>query len=182
MLPSTMRAGEWFTGDVVDATSGAGLTFYFVSHKDTTSRLTLEEVSADLELRDFATVGPGRDVSTLDAVVQVLLGNAPEDETWPLNRPVPDEIRVFADYLLSEPVVPVRTNPLSLANLAAIVSGAGVGAGIGFAMGGPTPLLIITIPAGIVIGAAATGAGYGLRDGLHWKIRKWMGVPPDWKP
>jgi hypothetical protein len=175
-----MRPGEWFSGEVIDRDSGAGLTYSFVSYKDMTDRLNLQQIATDLELRNFRTVGPNGRVSTFDAVVEVLLSNAP-DARRP-NQQAPQEIRDFAEYLISEPVVPIRTNPLRLEKLATIVTGAGVGAGIGFALGGPTPLLIVTLPAGVIIGSAAAGVGYGLRDGLHYKIRKWFGVPDDWKP
>ncbi|PCJ25085.1 MAG: hypothetical protein COA96_08040 [SAR86 cluster bacterium] len=82
----------------------------------------------------------------------------------------------FAEYLSMVSVIPFENSPLgadSLGNLLKI-GGYGVGAYIGFVVGGTTPLLFITVPAGMVICGAAAGIGQGLEVGLKSKITKFL--------
>jgi hypothetical protein len=88
-----------------------------------------------------------------------------------INKP---EYFEFAAYLAMTPVVPFENSPLSaesLGNLLTKAGGYGVGAYIGFITGGTTPLLFITVPAGMVICGAAAGIGRGLEEGLRSRVR-----------
>jgi len=88
------------------------------------------------------------------------------------------DVAAFSEYVAFAPVVPIEQSPLSTAALGQLLTVGGIGGGIGLlAAGGPTPLLLVTVPVGIILCAAAKGAGEGLADGLRHRIRQWMGVP-----
>lgn len=78
----------------------------------------------------------------------------------------------FAEYLTFAPVVPIERSPLEGLSLDQIVQtgGTGVGAYIGIVVAGATPLLFITVPAGMIICGAAAGVGMGLFKGLSDRI------------
>lgn len=71
----------------------------------------------------------------------------------------------FAEALLNEELVPFESSPLQAVSLAQLTKASGVatGAYIGFVIAGETPLLLITVPAGMMICGAAAGIGEGLR-------------------
>jgi hypothetical protein len=84
----------------------------------------------------------------------------------------------LAEYAAYAPVIPLRDSPLDLHSLGGLLvkgSVAGGGAFMGFAvgMGAESPLLFITVPAGIII----VGAAGAITDGLRYQIRKLMRVP-----
>lgn len=83
----------------------------------------------------------------------------------------------FAEYLISARIIPFEQSPLSaesLGNIAASTSVTGVGAVVGYLIAGPTPLLLITVPAGIIICGAAAGVARGLEDGLRRRITRFI--------
>lgn len=86
------------------------------------------------------------------------------------------EFYEFAEYVSMTPVIPFENSPLSAESLGALltkVGGYGVGAYIGFLIvGGSTPLLLITVPAGMIICGAAAGISQGLEKGLKERIYK----------
>jgi len=91
-------------------------------------------------------------------------------------QPSPDDIR-FAECVSFERVIPIEQSPLiqeSLAKLATTASGVGIGAYIGFVAFGQSPLLLITVPAGIIICGAARGIGQALEEGLRDRILGWI--------
>ncbi len=93
------------------------------------------------------------------------------------------EVLAFAEYVTYANVVPVEHSPLSLdslGNLLASRSGAAAGVGVGIMVaGGPTPLLLVTVPLGMIIVGSAKGIADGLEDGFRYRIRRLMGVPSD---
>lgn len=82
----------------------------------------------------------------------------------------------FAQYLVYSPVVPIESSPLggkALSDLA--TAGSGIGGALGaYATG--EPLLLLTIPGGIVLCAAARGISDALRIGLRARLLDLMGV------
>ena len=81
----------------------------------------------------------------------------------------------FAKYLAFSPVVPFRRNPLDLEAVASLVtsaSGAGLGAYAGFVVGGVSPLILITVPAGMILFGTASGIAQGLEAGLRERIKR----------
>jgi hypothetical protein len=89
----------------------------------------------------------------------------------------------FAEYVSYADVVPFESSPLSPDSLGKILtagSGAGIGAGVALMVaGGPTPLLFVTVPAGMIVCGAAMGVSEALQKGLRYKILKLMGVPTE---
>jgi hypothetical protein len=64
---------------------------------------------------------------------------------------------------------------LSLADIATKASPTAVGVYIGYeAAGGHTPLLLLTVPAGMIICGAAGGLARGLEEGIREKIKKML--------
>jgi hypothetical protein len=89
----------------------------------------------------------------------------------------------FAQYLTYEPVIPFESSPLGAKSLAALVTGATtVGAALGYAAT-REPIVLLTVPAGLVLGGAAVGAAAGTAIGLaeivRYRLRKLLGVPDD---
>jgi hypothetical protein len=87
----------------------------------------------------------------------------------------------FAEYLALAPIVPFEESPLIGSSLGAIFatgSAVGTGTAIGFIVaGGPTPLLALTVPAGIIICGAAVGVAEGLQAGLRHRLTRLIGGP-----
>jgi hypothetical protein len=82
---------------------------------------------------------------------------------------------LLADLLFRD-TIPWRGSPLagqSLGGLLATVSGSGFGAAIGTYLG-HGPLLLLTVPAGIVVvgltSYVTAGVGMGLQEGLRQKV------------
>lgn len=96
----------------------------------------------------------------------------------------------FAEYLAFEARIPFESSPLGGKTLTALVTASGsAGAALGYAATSD-PIVLVTVPAGIVIGGAALGVGAGLATGLaevvHQGVCRLMGVPghepPDQQP
>jgi hypothetical protein len=91
------------------------------------------------------------------------------------------ELLAFAEYVSYADIVPFESSPLSPDSLGKILtagSGAGIGAGVAIMVaGGPTPLLFVTVPAGMIVCGAAMGVSEALQKGLRYRILKLMGVP-----
>ena len=89
----------------------------------------------------------------------------------------------FAQYLAYARVVPFEASPLtpkSLSDLAA--AGGGIGGALGAYVTGD-PLLLLTIPTGIIVCGAARGVGQALEIGLRAKLLGLMNVDdPDNAP
>ena len=89
----------------------------------------------------------------------------------------------FAEYLAFEAIVPFESSPLGAKALATLVGTTGTaGAALGYAATGD-PIVLITVPAGIVLAGAAIGVGggaaVGLAEGIRHQICRLMGVPED---
>lgn len=84
----------------------------------------------------------------------------------------------WARYLATEPLVPFESSPLSGQSVAQVAgaSAGAVGASVGALVTGD-PILLVTVPAGIIICGAAAGIADGLRVGTRYWILKLMGVP-----
>jgi len=85
----------------------------------------------------------------------------------------------FVERLTADNLIPFEESPLaamSLLDIAKMVAGGGTGAIIGLVAAGPTPLLLITVPLGIVLCGAAPGVGKALGVGLGYRLLKLMGL------
>jgi hypothetical protein len=92
----------------------------------------------------------------------------------------------FAEYLAFEAVVPFESSPLGSKALATLVGAtASAGAGLGYAANGD-PIVLITVPAGIVVAGVALGIGAGaatgLAEGIRHQLRSVMGLVDDSSP
>ncbi len=79
----------------------------------------------------------------------------------------------FAQHLAFSRVVPFEQSPLeldSIANLVTNASGLGVGAYVGFVTVGVSPLLFLTVPAGMILCGAASGVAKALEEGLRRRL------------
>jgi hypothetical protein len=91
----------------------------------------------------------------------------------------------FAEYITLAPLVPFEQSPLtgvSLGTIFATGSIGVIGASLGLVLaGGPTPLLFITVPAGLIVCGAAMGVAEGLQQGLRRRLTRAIGgpEPPD---
>jgi hypothetical protein len=88
----------------------------------------------------------------------------------------------FAQQISFAQLIPFEESPLDLHSLGSIFSKPtvlGIGALVGFAAVGfaATPLLLVTVPAGIVIVGAAKGVGEALEKGLADRLQRFMGMP-----
>ncbi len=94
----------------------------------------------------------------------------------------PTPIEVFADYAAFANVIPLQKSPLSLVSLAGKAAEvaskpAALGALIGVAAGGFTPLLLLTVPAGIILCGTATAFAKIVDERRHQLLDYVLGVP-----
>lgn len=89
-----------------------------------------------------------------------------------LNLPKGD--KEFISYLVDESIVPMEQSPLSTVSLQNLgkASGITIGAYMGFVVAGSTPLLFITVPAGMILCGASYGIAFGLQEGLKARITR----------
>ena len=96
------------------------------------------------------------------------------------NSPVAEIInddKEFGEYMAFERMVPFENSPLDLESLSKIVlqaTGAGLGAYAGFILAGPTPLLFVTAPAGMILFGAAKGIADALEQGLRERLLNYL--------
>jgi hypothetical protein len=92
----------------------------------------------------------------------------------PTYQPTKDDVR-FAEMISFDRLIPFEESPLELESLAKLATTAsGLALFVGFVVFGPSPLLLIALPTGIVLCGAARGIGQGLEEGLRDKIRDWI--------
>ena len=109
-------------------------------------------------------------VETVETVVEKVLREYLQSFAFADER----RFLAFAESVVYEPHVPISRSPIagaSLWDLARSASHSGGGAVIGWlAAGGsmePRPILLLTVPIGIVVCGAAAGVAKGLNEGLH---------------
>jgi hypothetical protein len=83
----------------------------------------------------------------------------------------------FAEMLAFERMVLFENSPIefeSLAKLVTTASGAAIGTYAGFVLAGPTPLLLVAVPAGMILFGAAKGVADALEQGLRERLLKFL--------
>jgi hypothetical protein len=83
----------------------------------------------------------------------------------------------FAEIVAFEPIVPIEESPLQaqvLATLVAKGSGVTIGAFAGFVAVGASPLLLVTVPAGMIICGAVKPVAEALECGLRDRLRDFL--------
>jgi hypothetical protein len=81
----------------------------------------------------------------------------------------------FTQYLVNEAIIPFEASPLQTKSLVEITSTAGATAALGY-FASEHPLILVTLPAGIIICGAALGVSEALQRGLRVKLLKLMGI------
>jgi hypothetical protein len=127
----------------------------------------------------FALVSILDEPSALEAVhlMERLMQATPAEQRWLAS----DQALAFAEQMTSTPMVPFESSALGLESLLGIIakgSGPTIGAAVAVVAFGPTPLLLIAAPAGMIIGGAALGVGQALQQGLRNRLLSLMGVRP----
>ena len=143
----------------------------------------------ELELRPLS--GPLNASELPYAIASLLLRDEPEDvaqhfdlvrKRLPVFIEDHPQVLEFAEHVTFANVIPFEHSPLSgeaLARLLSARSGAGIGVGVALMVaGGPTPLLFLTVPAGMIICGSAKGIADGLEEGFRQKVRRLMGLRP----
>jgi hypothetical protein len=121
-------------------------------------------------LIDTALGEPRWPGSPFDAPLSWPLAARPRNDRW--SSP-------FAEYVAFTPVVPFESSPLGAKSLGGLVAGAGGAVG---AYATHDPLLLLTVPAGIIVCRAAFHIGDGIGIAVRTVILRWVGVdtePPD---
>jgi hypothetical protein len=80
----------------------------------------------------------------------------------------------FAEYLAGADLLPFRSSPLlgeSIANLLQRFSpGTGIGAVLGYYLSPHAPLVLLTVPGGMLVGGTVYGVASALERGLHDRV------------
>jgi hypothetical protein len=81
----------------------------------------------------------------------------------------------FAEYVSMARIVPFENSPLGGDTLGEIItraSGVGLGAYVGFAVGGGSALVFILVPAGMILFGASAGLARGLEEGVRERVKR----------
>jgi CRP-like cAMP-binding protein len=125
-------------------------------------RTTLELSPEQLPAAVLASVAPGAPkTGELDARL-----------AWGARATKDAELANFAAELISQPLVPVEASPLGGASLAALVKMHGSQAALGVLAVKVDPILLVTVPLGIVILETAVGAGAAAREVAYGYVRR----------
>jgi hypothetical protein len=168
---NTIAATQYYESSVYDRSSGEGFTFLTLPRRalaEHLSEVVLENGApshayifiAFLEPSDSELVESGDEASLLSLIDRARGVDAHDD---------------FTRYLAHETIIPFESSPLDAKSLTEIASATGATAALGY-FGTDHPLILITLPAGIVICGAAIGVAEALRDGLRFKILKLLGL------
>jgi hypothetical protein len=159
--------------------------------------IALDDLLAELGMRKIAAVRAANLAQTL----AILLSPAAEGDKVESALVLAASAQVEAEYARSDlqfaeivafdPIVPIEQSMLSAGILANLVKASGVtiGAFAGFVAVGPSPLLFVTIPAGMIICGAAKPLAEALESGLREKLQDYLkgkrkkkrGTPPQAK-
>lgn len=116
---------------------------------------------------------------SLEAVglLERMLEAPPAEMSWLASS----DVVSLAEQMTTEPMVPFEASPLGAESLLAVIgkgSGPAIGAAVAVAAFGATPLLLVAVPAGMIVGGAALGVGEALQLGLRNRLLRLMGVRP----
>jgi hypothetical protein len=190
MMPPLDRDNlpQFYATEIWDPDTGLGVAFTTIPARSFANPEVLEVPEHALEDLDALEMWPLHITDTdLPLVIAAMLtpGTTPGARSWRsigerpnASRNLDARVLEFSEYVAYAEVVPFENSPLapdSLAKLIASGGGAGVGAFIGIlAAGGPTPLLFITVPAGMIICGSAQGVADGASEGLRHRVREWI--------
>ncbi|AQH05378.1 hypothetical protein A9R05_40895 (plasmid) [Burkholderia sp. KK1] len=173
----SIQCPQFYETTIVDAETELGVFFITVGTRSTSGRsayhFARDLLGSEWNRARARQIEKEEIAVALGAVVwaaqQIEDGKTPTEPSGDLFT---EEHERFALYLESAPVVPFEQSPVagvSLAHLAK-VSGTAIGAFVGLNAASGAWLLI-TVPAGMIICAAAAGAGHGLEELIRERFR-----------
>jgi hypothetical protein len=190
---------QFYETTVADRDSGLAAGIVVIPSKsfrpEPLDRNLAAEVLADLGVElhvpfdEFEVLPPTSVVGV--AVAGALVGEAWLDKRelsppqWVYETERGQRLSSFTDYVMLAEVLPFEQSPLRAASLASLMATGGlvtVGAGAGLAATGAfggTPLVLVTVPLGIILVGAAKGVATALEQGLRSQILQLMGVSSD---
>jgi hypothetical protein len=207
-LPSAPTVARYYEATILDSPgSGAELKVISVPHTpDLVARSVLSSLPAEHRLREPGFLRDFRIDMLLEppVLVDAILATRPDhsrsyrgalaDHEFPppsLLDPIflKDAANAiaardpllyrFASRAALEPIIPVESSPLSGASLVELVKSTGASAALGYFAVGADPLLLVTVPLGVILLGGATGIAEGLKAGLAVRIASWLGGTPD---
>jgi hypothetical protein len=185
-----MNIRQHYETTLVETDSDLAGTFLVIPARSLPEGYDAAEPQRFLEefgFREVSRIPPGAIVSVIAFCLSPTSGEyiarLQESGEVPQLPFVPEQLQ-FAEYLTMARVIPFEQSPLdaeSIGNLIAKTSGWGLGAYAGFVVGAGTPLVFVTVPAGMLIFGAAAGLAAGLEKGLRESVservaefvRKW---------
>ncbi len=170
-----MAKAQFFETTVVDTDAGLSAQFIVVPSKYLPVETSPEQVPTLAELLGLEIRASIDDGWLTRAVTASLAAEGPDFlSSWPSAPPQADNSHFsFAEYLTMAQIVPFEQSPLSdesIGNLFTKASSVGVGAFAGFVVAGGSPLIFVTVPAGMILFGASAGIARGLEEGLRAKI------------
>lgn len=142
-----------------------------------------EDLISELELTRMGPVSPTNLVFALEAMVGVdECGRETPERVFEFLRaqtvPVTQATQAppgvtFAEQVAFSELIPFEQSPLNLESLAGLVTkatGVAMGAYAGFVLSAGTPLIFVTVPAGMIIFGAAAGVAKALEEGLRERL------------
>jgi len=175
-----MEIAQSYETTIADRTTGYELRFLVITQRNLSLPLQQDEAAVKAALEGTFGLQGTRSIpaSSLpqaiagmlradyeEAEFQELQAKALLDHVLPVSPPAPvvptdTKLLEFAEHVAFSPLVPFEESPLglvSLASKAAALSknGVALGAFIGVVAGGATPLLLLTVPTGIILCATA---------------------------
>jgi hypothetical protein len=137
------------------------------------------DLAADLDLDILTDVSSASDVPVF--LASLIRHEGDEEQVRLLGA---DEARGLPEWEMAETLafaelVPFESSPLATESVVgALIKGGGItsGALVGLVSAGPTPLLLLTVPAGMILCGAAAGIAAALEQGLRARLLRRLGV------
>jgi hypothetical protein len=185
MAVAVPQVVQVFDSTLSDRVGGGQIRFITVPSRswvDPSNPFDASAVVESLDLKD------GRFVESEFDVFEVFQGALVREYHYVLDDPYGQgldpgsrSLVQFVEQAVFTNVVPFEESPLDLTSIATLIkqaTGVGLGAYVGFLVaGGPTPLLFLTVPAGMLIVGTAAGVAKALEVGLNYRLLRLMGVP-----
>jgi hypothetical protein len=190
-----------FETSVCDIDGNWSATFLVIPRRSLqTHQLSLDDATEVCEVLELSTMDVNQLPAPLASTVPTGLAavlvaqkhnvDIPEimHAVWHQRDSVSDEVREdyysafdFASLVAYTNLIPFEQSPLEATSLASILvkggtlSASGVGAFVGWVVAAhTTPLLLVTVPAGMIICGAASGVAAGLQQGLRDTVLRWL--------
>jgi hypothetical protein len=163
---------------ILDTSGQFGFACMVIPSHATSVRLGEDRESSQglvAELLGLSVDSPSPPSLDLATMLAILIAREQGDETYE------NYIR-FSEYVSYARVIPFEQSPLGAESLAAIAANAvkggtvTIGTTIGFMAAGPTPLLLITVPAGIILCGAAVSFSKWIEENRSVIWSKLLGV------